>query len=196
MKKINISQVIVRMMLIISSAFLLLACNTTENEGQSRSPDAASVEIESTTVATEKFKILHITSYHMDWQWSHDQYKGFQDGLEGLDVEFNLFEMDTKRLGADEWDAMGQQAREMVDEWQPDLVYTNDDNAQEYVVTSYLNSETPFVFSGVNAAPETYGFVKSENVTGVLEQEHFVETVQLLKEVVPDVKKIALVFDE
>lgn len=187
---------ICNVMIIITCAFLLLACNTTGSEVENNLPAAASVQVESTALPTEKFKILHIASYHLDWQWNQDQYKGFQKALEGLDVEFKVFEMDTKQRGAEEWEAIGRQAQKMVDEWQPDLVYTNDDNAQEYVVTSYLGSEIPFVFSGVNAPPETYGFVDSGNVTGILEQEHFVQSVQLLKETVPDVKKIALVFDE
>ncbi|MGB0387327.1 MAG: ABC transporter substrate-binding protein [Ardenticatenaceae bacterium] len=200
MQKKHISKMMVRMMVMMTFAFSLLACNTTESEVESSnsgsSTEVASVEVESTPSPANKFKILHVTSYHADWQWSQDQYQGFQDAFEGLDIEFNLFEMDTKRRGAEEWEAIGQQAQEVVEEWQPDLVYTSDDNAQKYVVSSYLGSDTPFVFSGVNAAPETYGFVESGNVTGVLEQEHFVQTVQLLKEVVPEVKKIALVFDE
>lgn len=196
MKKINLSQVFFRMMLVMSCAFLLLACNTTGNKVEHDSTEVASVEIEPTGAPTETLKILHVMSYDADWQWSDDQHRGFQDALEGLDLEFNVFEMETKRRDAEEWEAIGQEAQKVIDEWQPDLVYTSDDNAQKYVTTSYLDSDTPFVFSAVNAAPEAYGFVESRNVTGVLEQEHFVETVQLLKEVAPDVKKIALVFDE
>jgi ABC-type uncharacterized transport system substrate-binding protein len=51
------------------------------------------------------------------------------------------------------------------------------------------------VFSGVNADPKVYGFRGSTNVTGVLEQEHFVPSVQLLREIVPGVRRIAVVLD-
>jgi len=150
-----------------------------------------------TEVPTKKFKVLHIMSYHADWVWNVDQFNGFKQGLEGLDVEYKVFEMDTKRQSSEEWkEQAGQEARDLIDSWQPDLVYTNDDDAQEYVAKYYVNSDIPFVFSAVNAAPEEYGFAGSTNVTGVLEQEHFVESVRLLKEIVPSVERIAVVLDD
>ena len=98
---------------------------------------------------------------------------------------------------SEEWKhKAGKEARELIESWKPDLVYTNDDNAQEYVAKYFVNSDIPFVFSGVNADPQKYGFVGSRNNTGVLEQEHFVESVQLLREMVPNVHKIAVIFDE
>lgn len=143
------------------------------------------------------YKILHIMSYHSPWEWTDDQFKGFRDALKGLDVEYKVFQMDTKRKSKPAWkETAGKEARKLIDTWKPDLVYTNDDNAQEYVARYYVNQEIPFVFSGVNAAPETYGFAGSANITGVLEQEHAVETVNLLKEIVPSVKKIAVIVDD
>ncbi|MBW2984316.1 hypothetical protein KY361_04330 [Candidatus Woesearchaeota archaeon] len=143
------------------------------------------------------FKILHIMSYHAPWKWTDDQLQGFKDGLGDLNVEYKVFQMDTKRKSSEEWkQQVGKEARELIDSWKPDLVYTNDDNAQEYVVRHYVNSDIPFVFSAVNAHPEKYGFVGSTNIAGVLEQEHFVETVNLLKEIVPDFKKIAVIVDD
>lgn len=147
--------------------------------------------------SVKKFKILHIMSYHAPWIWTDDQFNGFKDALKGLDVEYRVFQMDTKRKSTDEWkEKVGKEARNLIDTWKPDLVYTNDDNAQEYVARHYLNTDIPFVFSGVNADPEQYGFTGSKNITGVLEQEHFVQTVQLLREIVPKVRKIAVVIDE
>jgi ABC-type uncharacterized transport system substrate-binding protein len=84
----------------------------------------------------------------------------------------------------------------LIDSWKPDLVYTTDDYAQQYVVRHYVNQKLPFVFSGVNACPAVYGFVGSSNVTGVLEEEHFVETVKLLQQIAPGVKKIAVIYDD
>ena len=49
--------------------------------------------------------------------------------------------------------------------------------------------------SGVNADPAAYGFVGSSNITGVLEHEHFVETVKLLREMFPQVTRIAVIVD-
>ena len=150
-----------------------------------------------TTIPTQKFKILHIMSYHSPWKWTDDQLNGFKDALNGLDVEYKIFQMDTKRKSSEEWkQEVGRQARELIDTWKPDLVYTNDDNAQEYVTKYYINSDIPFVFSAVNAEPRTYGFTESTNIAGVLEQEHFIESLSLLKKIVPNVKKIAVIFDD
>ncbi|HRD65973.1 MAG TPA: ABC transporter substrate binding protein [Candidatus Competibacter sp.] len=59
----------------------------------------------------------------------------------------------------------------------------------------YVDQKLPFVFSGVNKDPNIYRFVGSKNIAGVLEQEHFVESVNLLRQIVPGVKRIAAVFD-
>lgn len=144
----------------------------------------------------KSYKILHIMSYHSEWVWNVDQFTGFQDALEGLDVTYKVLEMDTKRNNSSEWiENVSSQARELIEEWKPDIVYTNDDDAQKYITQDYVDSDIPFVFSAVNASPETYNFVGSANVTGVLEQEHFIQTVRLLKEIVPAVRKVAVVLD-
>jgi ABC-type uncharacterized transport system substrate-binding protein len=143
------------------------------------------------------YKILHIMSYHLPWEWTSDQLEGFKDALKGLDVEYRVFQMDTKRNSSDEWkEKVAKEARELIESWKPDLVYTTDDYAQEYVAKYYVNQDIPFVFAGVNRNPEDYGFTASKNITGVLEHEHFVETVKFLQSLVPAVKRIAVVFDE
>lgn len=147
--------------------------------------------------AGAKWKILHIMSYHAPWKWTDDQLAGFKDALKGLNIEYKVFQMDTKRKSQEEWkQQIGKEARDLIDSWKPDLVYTNDDNAQEYVVKYYVNKPTPFVFSGVNAPPQKYGFTGSSNVTGVMEQEHFVESVRLLKQISPDIKRVGVIVDE
>jgi ABC-type uncharacterized transport system substrate-binding protein len=152
---------------------------------------------QSPNVPQKKLKILHVMSYNLPWVWNQDQLNGFKDALQGLNVEYKIFQMDTKRRNSKEWrETAGGMARDLIESWHPDLVYTNDDDAQEYVTKYYINSNIPFVFSGVNADPEKYGFVGSKNITGILEQEHFIESVQLLREIVPGVRKIAAVFDD
>lgn len=145
----------------------------------------------------KKFKVLHIMSYHSPWEWTDDQFNGFKDALKGLDIEYRVFQMDTKRQSTEAWkEKVGREARDLIDTWKPDLVYTNDDNAQKYVAGYYVNRDIPFVFSGVNADPKVYGFEGSRNVTGVLEQEHFVETIKFLIEVAPHIKRIAVIVDD
>ena len=142
------------------------------------------------------FRILHVMSYHSPWRWTDGQLQGFKEAMRGLPVEYNVFQMDTKKNSTTEMkEKKGKEARDMIETWKPDLVYTSDDDAQEYVARYYLNKTLPFVFSGVNNEPKAYGFEGSSNITGVLEQEHFVESVTLLRAMVPGVKRIAAVFD-
>jgi ABC-type uncharacterized transport system substrate-binding protein len=147
--------------------------------------------------SAQRYKILHIMSYHSPWEWTDDQIKGFQDALSGVDYEFKVFQMDTKRKSSEEWkEQVGKEARDLIDSYKPDLVYTNDDNAQKYVVKFYVNNDIPFVFSAVNSDPDVYGFTGSKNITGILEHEHSVETINLLRQIIPSVKKIAIIIDD
>ncbi|OGA96053.1 MAG: hypothetical protein A3E79_15100 [Burkholderiales bacterium RIFCSPHIGHO2_12_FULL_61_11] len=136
-------------------------------------------------------------SFHSPWRWTDGQLQGFQEAMQGVPTDYRVFQMNTKKNSSTEAkEKKGKEARDLIDEWKPDLVYTSDDDAQEYVAKYYVNKDTPFVFSGVNADPKLYGFTGSRNNTGVLEQEHFVESVKLLKAIVPDVKRIVAVFDD
>lgn len=143
------------------------------------------------------YRILHIMSYNSPWLWTDGQLAGFKEAMEGVPAVYRVFQMDTKRSSSPE--AKEKKAREamaLIKEWKPDLVYTSDDDAQEYVTKHYINKSIPFVFSAVNEDPAKYGFVGSRNITGVMEREHFVESVNLLKEIEPGVKRIAVVFDD
>lgn len=135
-------------------------------------------------------------SYHSPWRWTDEQLSGFKEGLGTLTAEFNVFQLDTKRHSDDAWKRQaGQAARGLVESWKPDLLYTNDDIAQDYVARHFVGTDLPIVFSAVNGAPEAYGFAGSPNVTGVLELEHAVQSVRLLRKIVPDVRRIAVIID-
>jgi ABC-type uncharacterized transport system substrate-binding protein len=148
-------------------------------------------------VRRRPFRILHVMSYHSPWRWTDGQLEGFREGLGDVPVELRVFQMDTKRNSTPAaMERAGREARALVEQWKPDLVYASDDDAQEYVTRHYLGRELPFVFSGVNEDPAVYGFVGSRNVTGVVEQEHFLESVQLLRRLAPGVRRMAVVFDD
>lgn len=147
--------------------------------------------------AEKTFRILHVMSYHTPWRWTEGQLAGFKEGLADLRAEFRIFEMDTKRNSAPAAiEKKAGEARQLIENWKPDLVYTTDDDAQHYLARHYVDTDLPFVFSGVNVDPASYGFVGSRNVTGVVEHEHFLESLKLLQAVVPGVRRIAFVFDD
>lgn len=132
----------------------------------------------------------------MSWQWNIDQFQGFKDGLALDDVEYKIVELDTKRASDP---ALIQQkvtiAKNVVAQWQPDLLYTNDDNAQKYFAKDYVNTSLPIVFSAVNRSPSLYHFANSSNVTGVMEYEHFIPALNLLRKINKNVKRIVVVID-
>lgn len=143
-------------------------------------------------------KILHVMSYRSDWQWNKDQLKGFLDGLGLPDAQLKVVELDAKHTDPSKMKAAARQAMDLMDSWQPSLVYTNDDIAQSEFTVRYLNHKTPIVYSGVNKEPSAYGFDKAANITGVLEREHFLGTLNLLRDIRPWAGKlrIALVLDD
>lgn len=158
-------------------------------------------QVEDTTLqrsysAARHFKVLHIMSYHSPWKWTDDQLQGFKDALMDLDIEYKVSQMDTKRHSSEQWKLkVAAEAKNLINTWKPDLVLTGDDDAQLYVAKDYVDTDTPFVFCAVNAKPEEYGFTGSKNVTGVLERMHFVQSVRLLKQLVPTVHRIAIITD-
>lgn len=141
-------------------------------------------------------RILHVPSYHMEWKWNKDQLDGFKAALKGLDVEIRIVELDTKRH-SDEASIRekAHQAFQLVETWKPDLIYANDDNAQRHVAMKYVGADIPIVFSGVNRDPSEYDYIGADNVTGVLEHEHIVPTLTLLKRLRPKVKTLAIIVD-
>ena len=69
-----------------------------------------------------------------------------------------------------------------------------DDNACALVATHYVGESLPFVFCGVNADPAEYGF-PATNITGVLERPDLRGSAELLRRLVPDAEKAALILD-
>lgn len=145
----------------------------------------------------KRFRILHVMSYHSPWRWTDGQLQGFKDGFGKGIAELEVFSMNAKALSSQEAkEQKGREALALIERWKPDLLYTSDDEAQEFVAKHLVGSKLPIVFSGVNKAPSEYGFVGSPNVTGVLEQEHFIESVALLRQLAPKARRLAVVFDD
>jgi ABC-type uncharacterized transport system substrate-binding protein len=143
------------------------------------------------------YKILHIMSYNSPWQWTDDQLKGFKEVFNDLAPIYRIYQMNMKvKSSPEEIKQSADEASKIIDEWQPDIVYLSDDGALEHVATKYINSKIPFVFSGVNAEPMKYGINNASNITGVLEREHFTQSIKLLKEIAPWIKNITVIADD
>jgi len=140
--------------------------------------------------------VLIIESYHADYQWDKDYKKGIQEVLKG---KYNItsFEMDTKRVSSENFEAKATEAWEKYKEVKPKLVFLGDDNALKFLVNRFSKTETPVVFLGINKNPRDYYDTSSvKNITGVLERPLAKRSLAQIKQIVkPTPKKILVLFD-
>ncbi len=141
-----------------------------------------------------KKKLLFVNSYHKGFKWSDDIEKGVLKALnikalpDGTfdtsksEVELRVFRMDTKLNTSEAFKKQAAlSAKAIIDEWQPDIVVTSDDNAAKYLIVPYYkNSAIPFVFCGVSWDASDYGFPVS-NVTGMVEVAPIPQIMEMLK---------------
>ncbi|MCP4132242.1 MAG: ABC transporter substrate-binding protein [bacterium] len=118
-------------------------------------------------------KILFVNSYHDGYAWSDGIVKGAEDLADAADIDFEIFEMDSKRnTSVDFIKKSALRAKKAIEEYKPDIVIVCDDNAAKYlIVPHFKNAKLPFVFCGVNWDASVYGF-PFDNVTGMLEVEY------------------------
>ena len=142
-------------------------------------------------------KVLLVHSYHEGYSWVDSITAGVNKALEGSTVQLDVFYMDTKRKTSEEWKIQaGRSASKRVEEFEPDVIITSDDNAQSYFARQYVGKSNPkIVFCGVNSEPSAYGF-PARNVTGILEKPHVVESMALLKALFGDIKTVAVILDD
>jgi len=142
-------------------------------------------------------KILIVHSYSIEYPWTRAVDGGIKEVLKNKGFEIKTFFMDTKRNTDEDYkiDA-GKKALEVVGQFQPDVVITTDDNAQQYVGRLLVNNETlSVVFCGVNEEISKYGY-PGNNVTGIREHPYILSTLGLLKKVVPGVGTFTVLTDK
>jgi ABC-type uncharacterized transport system substrate-binding protein len=155
--------------------------------GCSKNPQGDSVSFDKsiTQYKTESYKkVLVVHSYYPDYGWVRSITRGIRMVLDCQETDLQFLYMDTKRNPNPEWMVQkGKEAIQVIGQWNPDLVITVDDNAQEYVGKILAQKgDVPVVFCGVNTNPQRYGY-PSPTVTGVLEMPHFKESVSFLKKI-------------
>ncbi|TVO77783.1 ABC transporter substrate-binding protein [Sedimenticola selenatireducens] len=114
-------------------------------------------------------RCLYISSYHQGYAWSDGVERGIRNTL-GERCELRQLDMDTKRNKGDAYiQQIVEKTKHLIEEWQPNVIITSDDNAAKYLIQAhYKNAKIPFVFCGVNWTISEYGFPYS-NVTGIIE---------------------------
>jgi len=121
---------------------------------------------------SKKPRVLILHSYATDYSWVQQVSEGLNRVLADKPYSLRWHYMDTKRhpdmafmLRA------GQSARDVIEQWQPNVIVTVADNAQALVGRAYANdARFSIVYSGMFANPREYGYDKANNVTGILER--------------------------
>lgn len=141
--------------------------------------------------------VLVVHSYHPGYQWADQINKAIVKELVVTGVKYQTVFMDTKRHGSEKFiKQAAQKVKRLIATYRPTVVIAVDDNAQTYVVADYVNnSETQFVFCGVNSEAAKYGYPAS-NVTGILERLYPDQTLRMLKAIMPKIKQVAVVSDD
>lgn len=166
----------------------------------------------STSLAVDLPKVVIVHSYEKGQICGQPQDDGLVTGLafhgyvEGISVSIERFFMDSK-IGHTEPEQIakrGRMALEFIESVQPDVVVVLDDNAIKTVMLPLVDSNIPIVFSGMNEEPEYYNritpFMDSRkkpghNITGVYEQLHISRSMAVMREIIPNLKKIVFLTD-
>lgn len=138
----------------------------------------------------EQPKCLFVSSYHQGYAWSDGVERGLRQTLEGK-CQIRQFDMDTKRKKTEsDKKAAAQEAKSLIESWQPDVVITADDNAAKFLIQPfYRDKDLPFVFCGINWTVREYGF-PYRNVTGMIEVAPVKAMIEEARALVPGASRI------
>jgi ABC-type uncharacterized transport system substrate-binding protein len=128
-------------------------------------------------------RILFIDSYHEGYTWSDRVTRGVVATLQQQPVALKIHRMDTKRNRDEAFKIeAAEKAKSVIDEFQPDVVIACDDNAAKYLIApTYINSDLPIVFCGINWDASIYGF-PARNITGMIEVEMIEPLIRQLRQ--------------
>jgi hypothetical protein len=120
----------------------------------------------------KKPRVLILHSYGPDYSWVTQVSEGLNRVLGDKPYSLRWHYMDTKRHPDPGFmQRAGKSARDVIEQWQPNVIVTVADNAQALVGRHYVNDKRfAIVYSGMFATPKEYGYDKATNVTGILER--------------------------
>lgn len=139
---------------------------------------------------TASYKILVVMSYNETYPWTNEIRMGIESVLNRKGVLKYVF-LDTK-YNPSQGIENAHRAFSVYREFRPDGVIAADDDAQALFVVPYLKDKvkTPVIFCGVNSDAARYGY-PAGNVSGILERAHIGESIALLQQLVPSVKRVS-----
>lgn len=146
--------------------------------------------------------VLIIHSYHKEMQWVEEIHRGIEGVLLsalGNSVDLKVEYMDSKRYAEEEYYAA------LSEIWhykykannRPDCIIVSDDNAFNLVLKlrNDLFTDIPIVFCGVNYYDRDR-FSQLKNVTGVIEAYDLVGSLNLVRRLMPERKRLFIINDD
>ena len=154
--------------------------------------------------ADDAARVLILHSYHVEYLWEQELNTGIMAALadggyseDAGNLVLDYFWMDTKRNTTNEYYAeIAAAAHDYIVAFDPDVVIASDNNAIQMVVATWPDELLPFVFAGLNNDPEDVpGLAGRANVTGVLERAHITQTLEWIRYVLPDARRVMYLAD-
>lgn len=149
-------------------------------------------------VSAQSWRILVLHSYHPEFYWTASIHQGILEQLDNRkDIHLYVEYMDTKRFSPESLhDDLVHLFKTKYGNLTFDVVISSDDNAFNFLLKerSTLFNNAPIVFCGVNnySPARLQG---QQNITGIAEEVDFLTTTQLILDLFPNTKHIAVVSD-
>ncbi len=145
------------------------------------------------------FRILFISSYGYSNPGVPDQLKGFEEGIDGINVDISYEFMDAERFyGATDISNFDKYIKYKIYTLRDyDLVAVADDPALRYAINSRsdLFPDVPMVFMGINNKTEAITAAAMKKSTGIAENPDFETNFKLMSTLFPKRKHYVVVVD-
>ncbi|WP_081647909.1 ABC transporter substrate binding protein [Butyrivibrio sp. VCB2006] len=146
-----------------------------------------------------QFHILFISSYGFSNASVPDTFRGFQDGVEGLNIEINYDFMEAQQFyGATDIANFDKYLRYKIFSVRNfDLIAVADDPALRYAINnrSKLFPDIPLVFMGINNITEATTAAAMKNATGIAENQDFENNYELMRDLFPNRNSLVVITD-
>ena len=146
---------------------------------------------------TGRGRVLFISSYSYAWETIPQQIEGIRKSL-GDDVTIDYKFMDTKNVDTAENVHLFYKSLSYYLSQVPayDVVIVGDDAAYNFVlVYRKIFGNTPIVFEGVNNVSKALAMDYNPNVTGIIENQTYGNTIALAKKIYPEAAHIVAIVD-
>lgn len=149
------------------------------------------------TALADAKRVLIVHSAHPGFAWVQGINYAIKARFEKSGIDYQFFYMNTHiNNSVSSKKKICLKALQLMNRFNPQVVIAVDDDAQKYFVKPMLGkTNAQFVFCGVNANPELYGY-PSDNVTGILERTYPKQTLQLLKMIYPNANTAVCISDD